>query len=72
MVILLMQGLYAIVMLMVAIMSAFIVFHIVRFSYSKVSMAIMLGLFIVPAAILFMASLVLFSNINLAEIFSSF
>jgi len=72
MIVLLMQGLYAVVMFMVAVLSLFIVYHILRFSYSKISMIIMLALFIVPVTILFMVNLVLFSNINLGAIFSTF
>jgi len=72
MVVLLMQGLYAVVMLMVALMNAIIVFHIVKYSYSASAKAVTLMLFAIPMVILFMASIALFSNINLVAIFSNF
>lgn len=72
MVILLIQGLYAVVMLMVVVMSAIVVFHIVKYSYSASAKTVTLALFAIPMVILFIASIVLFSSINLAGIFSNF
>ncbi|MDD5396922.1 MAG: hypothetical protein PHW24_02570 [Candidatus Moranbacteria bacterium] len=70
MLILILQILYGIFFLTMFLMSIFIIYHIVFYSYSTPSKLITLLIFIPVAGVLLFTNAVLFSSINLENIFS--
>lgn len=64
------QILYGLVFLSMCLMSAFIVFHIIFYSYSVVSKLIMLLVFIPVTGVLLSTNFILFASLPLAKIFS--
>lgn len=70
--ILLIQLMYYLVFLMMLLMSFFIVFHIVRYSYNKTAKLTMLLIFVPVVSILLFTNFILFSQIQIENIFSIF
>jgi hypothetical protein len=70
--ILLIQLMYYLVFLMMLLMSLFIVFHIVRYSYNKTAKLTMLLIFVPVVSILLFTNFILFSQIQIENIFSIF
>lgn len=62
--------LYGIIFFMLALMGIFIVYHIVRYSYNKINLIIMLLLFVVPFLVLMFTNFMIFSSLNLTKLFS--
>lgn len=62
---------YLTILLILLVSSLFIVYHIVRFSYSKFAMMFMLMLFVCVAGVLIVANMSLFFSIDFGEILSS-
>lgn len=63
------QILYYIMLFAMALMSVFIVFHIVFYSYTFVSKILMLAIFVPVVGILLFTNLVLFTSLPLERIF---
>lgn len=66
------ETLYAILILAIIIASAFIVFHISRYSYDKTAKKIMLAIFISVAGVLLYVNLFLFTTLPLKEMLGNF
>ncbi|HEX8974088.1 MAG TPA: hypothetical protein VF817_01205 [Patescibacteria group bacterium] len=66
----LVQILYFIVLGMMALLSIFIVYHIIFYSYSTFSKLVTLALFISVAGVLFLTNFLLFTQLPLEDIFS--
>jgi hypothetical protein len=62
-------GVYAILLLALFLMSLFIIYHIVRYAYSKPESMLMLLIFIPVTSIFFFIQIVLFFSIRFDEIF---
>ena len=65
--VLIFQLLYAAVLLIFFLLSAFIVFHIVRYSYNRSSSVIMLVIFLTFTGLLIFSNIILFANLPLEE-----
>lgn len=61
-------GAYAVLLISFVLMSMFIVYHIVRYAYSKSESALMLLIFIPVVSVLILADIALFFSINFEEI----
>jgi len=66
------QILYFIVFLSMLLMSIFIIFHIVMYSYSTISKLVTLLIFVPVAGVLLFTNLVIFTKIPFENIFSIF
>ncbi|EKE25386.1 MAG: hypothetical protein ACD_5C00180G0002 [uncultured bacterium] len=64
------QILYYILLFTMALMSVFIIFHIVFYSYTFVSKILMLLIFVPVVGVLLFTNLVLFSALPLERVFS--
>ncbi|HBP01562.1 MAG: hypothetical protein UX75_C0009G0012 [Candidatus Moranbacteria bacterium GW2011_GWE2_47_10] len=64
------QALYALVLLLFLLLSAFIVFHIVKYSYDKKAAFLMAAIFVTFTGLLFFSNLILFANLPLEEMLS--
>ena len=64
------QILYYIVLFMMTVMSAFIVFHIVFYSYSSSSKVATLAVFLPVVCVLLVTNFILFSSLPLDRIFA--
>ncbi|HBI51031.1 MAG TPA: hypothetical protein DDY21_04260 [Candidatus Moranbacteria bacterium] len=64
------QILYYLVFFVMFLMSIFIVFHIVFYSYSFLSRLLMLAIFVPVAGVLLFTNFVLFTSINLKQLFA--
>jgi hypothetical protein len=64
------QILYYVIFFAVFLMSIFIIFHIVFYSYSAASKLLMLLIFVPVVGVLLFTNFVLFSSIDLENIFS--
>lgn len=65
------QIFYYLVFFTMALMSAFIVFHIVAYSYSAKSKTLMLTIFLPVVMVLLVTNFILFVNLPLEKLFSS-
>lgn len=63
---------FAILLLTFALVSLFIIYHIVRYSYSKSESVLMLSIFIPVVSVLMLADIVLFFSINFEDILPIF
>ncbi len=63
---------FAILLLTFALVSLFIIYHIVRYSYSKSESVLMLAIFIPVVSVLMLADIVLFFSINFEEVLPIF
>ena len=72
MIISIIQILYLIILLMFIVSGLFVIYHIVRFSYSKLAMMFMLILFCCVTGILLITNISLFYSVNFSDILSSF
>ncbi|EKE15497.1 MAG: hypothetical protein ACD_11C00150G0002 [uncultured bacterium] len=68
--VLIFQLLYAVVMLIFFLLSLFIVFHIVKYSYDKKTTFLMLMIFLTFTSLLFFSNLILFTQLPLEEMLS--
>jgi len=64
------QILYFLVFFTMFLMSIFIIFHIVFYSYSFLSKILMLGIFVPVAGTLLFTNFVLFNKVDLQQIFT--
>ncbi|HAV11204.1 MAG TPA: hypothetical protein DCX32_01540 [Candidatus Moranbacteria bacterium] len=64
------QILYAAVMLVFLLLSAFIVFHILKYSYDKRAAFLMIVIFLAFTGLLFFSNIILFANLPLEEMLS--
>ena len=62
--------LYGVVVFTVVMMGIFIIYHIVKYSFSKSEMAITLGLFLSVFIVLLISNSIIFSSIDFGAIFS--
>jgi len=62
------QILYLIVFFIMLLMSAFVIFHIVFYSYNAFSKLVMLSIFVPVAAVLLFTNFILFMQIPLSEV----
>lgn len=69
--VLIFQLLYATVMLVFFLLSLFIVFHIVKYSYDKKISFLMLVIFLTFTGLLIFSNFVLFVKLPLEDLFSS-
>jgi len=63
---------FAILLLTFALVSLFIIYHIVRYSYSKSESVLKLAIFIPVVSVLMLADIVLFFSINFEEVLPIF
>lgn len=68
--ILLVQVMYYIIILGIILAGAFIVYHIVAYSFSAYSKVVTLLIFFPVFAVLILTNIMLFSNIDFQEVFS--
>jgi len=66
---LIMFGVYALLLLVLVVMSLFIIYHIVRYAYSRAESTLMLLIFIPVTSVLLFAQIILFFSIDFGEIF---
>ena len=62
------QTLYGVIFFSIALMSVFVIFHIVYYSYSVFSKLVMLAIFIPVAGVLLFTNLILFMQIPLSNL----
>ena len=65
------QILYYIVFFVMSMLSAFIVFHMVRYSYTAASKTAMLAIFLPVVCVLLITNFILFSTLPFDRIFAS-
>lgn len=68
MLLLIFKALYGVVLVTVLLMSMFIVYHIMRYSYSRSGTIIMLGLFLTVGGALLFSNAVLFAQLPLENL----
>jgi len=68
--VLIFQILYAAVMLVFLLLSTFIVFHILKYSYDKRAAFLMMVIFLTFTGLLFFSNMILFANLPLEEMLS--
>jgi hypothetical protein len=61
--------LYAVIIFSILLTSSFIVYHIVRYSFSKLEMIFTLALFLVVISTLIFANFAVFSSIDFGQVF---
>lgn len=71
MLLLIFKALYGVVVTTVLLMSMFIVYHIVRYSYSRVGTIVMLALFLAVGGALLFSNAVLFAQLPLEDLLES-
>jgi|GEM_PF-819396 FtsH-binding integral membrane protein len=69
--VLILQILYAIVFFIMLLLSGFIIFHVVFYSYNSPSKKITLALFVPVTCVLLLTNLILFNSIDLEGLFSN-
>jgi hypothetical protein len=68
--VLIFQILYLLVFLAMGLMSIFVIYHIVFYSYTNISKIIMLAIFVPVTGVLLLTNFAIFQQIQLQEIFS--
>jgi len=64
------QILYALVILILLLLSSFIVFHLAKYSYDKKAAFLMIVIFLALTSVLVFSNVILFLKLPLDEIFS--
>jgi len=66
------QILYAVVILVFLLLSLFIVYHLLKYSYDKKVTSLMVTIFVVFTGLLIFSNIILFLNLPLEDLFYNF
>lgn len=66
------QIMYLVIFFIMLLMSVFVIFHIVFYSYNPFSRLVMLGIFVPVAGVLLLTNFVLFNQIPLERLLPAF